>query len=100
MFTDAEGRLRPAWAFLLSASLSAVAFLISGYFAGALTSDHILRFEVIFRSCLAGLLSPDSTGFSRSATTSRSTGLQLKASPWCEDGSASLSLVADWLLYC
>ncbi len=56
MFTDSEGRLYPAWAFVLSASLCGVAVLICGYFASAIAGDHILRFEVIFRSCLAGFL--------------------------------------------
>jgi len=56
MFTDSQGRLKPASAFVLSALLSVVVFLVSGYFAGALAGDHVLRFEVIFRSCMAGLL--------------------------------------------
>ena len=56
MFTDSEGRLLPGWAFVLSAVLSCFAFLISGYLAGAIAGNHILRFEAIFRSCLAALL--------------------------------------------
>ncbi len=56
MFTDREGRLQPGSAFVLSALLSCVAFFICAYFAGALAGDHTLRFELIFRSCFAGLL--------------------------------------------
>jgi CAAX protease family protein len=56
MFTDSEGRLYPAWAFVLSAAMCGAAFLISGYIAGAIAGERILRFELIFRSCLAGLL--------------------------------------------
>jgi membrane protease YdiL (CAAX protease family) len=56
MFTDSEGRLQPAWAFLLSAALSCAAFAVSGIFASALTGDHVLRFEVVFRSCLVAIL--------------------------------------------
>jgi CAAX protease family protein len=56
MFTDTEGRLFPAWAFVLSALMCAIAFLFCGYLAGALAGDHVLRFELIFRSCLVGVL--------------------------------------------
>ena len=56
MFTDSEGRLHPAWAFLLSALLSCLAFLVCAYFAAALAGDHILRFEAIFRTCLLAAL--------------------------------------------
>ncbi len=56
MFTDAEGRLHPAWAFLLSVLLACLAFLVCAYFAAALAGDHILRFEAIFRTCLLALL--------------------------------------------
>ena len=56
MFTDREGRLHPAWAFLLSALIACVAFAACGYFAAALAGDHVLRFEVIFRCCLAAAL--------------------------------------------
>jgi uncharacterized protein len=56
MFTDSEGRLYPAWAFALSALLSSIAFFICSYFAASVAGDHILRFEAIFRSGLAGLL--------------------------------------------
>ena len=56
MFTDSEGRLRPAWAFVLSAILSCAAFVVTGYLAAALAGDHVLRFEAIFRPLLAALL--------------------------------------------
>ena len=54
MFTDGEGRLQPAWAFVLSALIAFVAFVACGYFAAAFAGDHVLRFEAIFRSSLAG----------------------------------------------
>ncbi len=56
MFTDDAGRLRPIWAFVLSALLACVAFFVAGYTAAALAGDHILRFEVIFRPLLVVLL--------------------------------------------
>ena len=56
MFTDTEGRLRPAWAFVLSALLAGFSFFLCSYFASSIAGDHMLRFEAIFRSCLAGLL--------------------------------------------
>ena len=56
MFTDSEGRLQPAWAFVLSAILSCAAFVVAGYLAAALAGDHILRFEAIFRPLLAAVL--------------------------------------------
>ncbi len=56
MFTDDAGRLRPIWAFVLSALLACVAFLVAGYTAAALTGDHVLRFEAIFRPILVVLL--------------------------------------------
>ena len=56
MFTDREGRLHPASTFMLYVFLCCVAFFACLYFASALAGDHILRFEVIFRSCLAGIL--------------------------------------------
>ncbi len=56
MFTDAEGRLHPAWAFLLSALLSCAAFLACAYLAAVLAGDHVLRFEAIFRVCLLAVL--------------------------------------------
>ena len=56
MFTDGEGRLYPAWAFVLSALIAFVAFVACGYLAAALAGDHVLRFEAIFRSSLAAAL--------------------------------------------
>ena len=56
MFTDSEGRLRPSWAFVVSAMLSCAAFLATAYVAAALAGDHILRFEAIFRPLLAAVL--------------------------------------------
>ena len=56
MFTDSQGRLRPASAFVLSAVLSCAAFVVTGYLAAALAGDHILRFEAIFRPLLAAVL--------------------------------------------
>ena len=52
-FTDSQGRLYPAAAFLLAVLLSGVAFFVCGYFAGAVAGEHPLRFEVVFRTCLA-----------------------------------------------
>ncbi len=56
MFTDGAGRIQPIWAFVLSALLSVLAFLVAGYSAAAVAGDHVLRFEVIFRPLLAVLL--------------------------------------------
>lgn len=56
MFTDSEGRLLPAWSFLLSAGLCAVAFVAIGYLADTIAGPHVLRFEILFRTSLAALL--------------------------------------------
>ncbi|HEY4900589.1 MAG TPA: type II CAAX endopeptidase family protein [Terriglobales bacterium] len=56
MFTNSDGRLQPTWAFVFSAMLSVVAFLVSGYVAAAIAGDHVLRFEAIFRPLLVILL--------------------------------------------
>ena len=56
MFTYSDGRLQPLWAFVLSAVFSVVAFFAAGYTAAAITGDHVLRFEAIFRPMLAVLL--------------------------------------------
>jgi membrane protease YdiL (CAAX protease family) len=56
MFTSASGRVRPIWSFLLSVAFSAAAFVVCTFVAGALTGDHTLRFEVIFRPLLAAVL--------------------------------------------
>jgi membrane protease YdiL (CAAX protease family) len=52
MFTDSEGRLRPVWAFVVSALLSCAAFIATGYLAAAVAGDHVLWFEAIFRPVL------------------------------------------------
>lgn len=56
MFTDSEGRLRPAAAFVLSTTMACAAFVVTGYLAAAVAGDHILRFEAIFRPLLAIML--------------------------------------------
>ena len=56
MFTTSTGRLHPGWAFVVSASLSVLAFLVAGFAAGAIAGDRVLLFEVIFRPLLALLL--------------------------------------------
>lgn len=56
MFTTSSGRLRPVWAFVVSASLSVVAFLVAGFFAQAIAGDRVLLFELIFRPLLALVL--------------------------------------------
>jgi membrane protease YdiL (CAAX protease family) len=56
MFTDGAGRIQPIWAFVLSALLSVVAFLVAGYTAAAVGGDHVLRFEALFRPALALML--------------------------------------------
>ncbi|HZD30345.1 MAG TPA: type II CAAX endopeptidase family protein [Candidatus Angelobacter sp.] len=56
MLTDREGRLYPAGAFVLSVLLSCGAFVLCAYLAAALAEDHVLRFEAIFRTVLAGTL--------------------------------------------
>ena len=56
MFTDATGRLQPIWAFVLSALLSYAALLVADYTAAVLAGDHVLRFEMVFRPVLVGML--------------------------------------------
>src|SRR5215472_3082863 len=56
MFTDSKGRLQPAWAFVLSALLCCLAFLVCNFFASAIAGDHLLRFEAIFSPALAAVL--------------------------------------------
>ncbi len=56
MFTTSSGRLRPAWAFVLSALLSAVAFYLVATLAQAIARDHYLISELIFRPLLAAVL--------------------------------------------
>jgi uncharacterized protein len=55
-FTWSDGRLRPIWAFVLSALLSCGAFVVVGFLAAIVAGDHVLRFEAIFRPLLAALL--------------------------------------------
>lgn len=56
MFTTADGRLQPVWAFVLSALLSATAFYLCSSIAFAIAGDHVLVFELIFRLLLAVVL--------------------------------------------
>jgi uncharacterized protein len=56
MFTTSTGRLHPGLAFVVSALLSVLAFLVSGYVAAAIAGDRTLMFELIFRPLLALLL--------------------------------------------
>jgi uncharacterized protein len=56
MFTSATGRLQPIWSFFLSVALSVAAFVVCAFVAGALTRDHVLRFEAIFRPLLCAAL--------------------------------------------
>lgn len=56
IFIESTGRLRPAWAFVLSALLSCGVFVAVGYLAAALAGDHVLRFEAIFRPLLSVVL--------------------------------------------
>jgi membrane protease YdiL (CAAX protease family) len=56
MFTDHEGRLYPAWSFLLSVALTAVVLFASGYLAATFAGIHVVRFELVFRTALALLL--------------------------------------------
>lgn len=56
MFTDNSGRLHPVWAFVLSAMLSAVAFQLCAWLAEAVSGDHVLISELLFRSSLVLVL--------------------------------------------
>ena len=56
MFTSPTGRLRPIWSFLLSFGLSLAAFTLCTFLVAAITGDHILRFEAIFRPLLVVVL--------------------------------------------
>ena len=56
MFTTSTGRLHPVWAFVISAVFSFAAFFITGVFSEAVSGEHFLVMEVIFRSLLALLL--------------------------------------------
>ena len=56
MFTTSTGRLHPVWAFVISAVFSFAAFFIAGVVSEAISGQHSLFLEVIFRSLLALLL--------------------------------------------
>jgi len=56
MFTSSDGRLHPVWAFVVSALVSMLAFVVAGYVAEVIADDHLLLFEVIFRPLWAALL--------------------------------------------
>ncbi len=56
MFTTSTGRLHPVWAFVISVVLSFPVFFIAGVFSEAVSRQHSLVQEVIFRSLLALLL--------------------------------------------
>lgn len=56
MFTTSTGRLRPTWAFGISAVFSFAAFLIAGVVSEAIAGQHYLILEVVFRSLFALLL--------------------------------------------
>jgi CAAX protease family protein len=56
MFTTSTGRLHPVWAFVISAVVSFGAFFIAGVFSEAISGEHSLVMEVIFRSLLTLLL--------------------------------------------
>jgi len=56
MFTTNTGRLHLVWAFVISAVLSFAAFIIAGVFSEAVSGQHYLVLEVIFRSLLTLLL--------------------------------------------
>ena len=56
MFTSATGRLQPTWSFLLSVALSIAAFVMCSFVAALISSEHVLRFEAVFRPLLAAAL--------------------------------------------
>jgi membrane protease YdiL (CAAX protease family) len=56
MFTTSTGRLRPVWAFVISAVLSFAAFFIAAVVSEAIAHQHYLILEVIFRPLLALML--------------------------------------------
>lgn len=56
MFTTSTGRLHPVWAFGISLVLSFAAFFVAGVLSEAISGQHSLVLEVIFRSSLALLL--------------------------------------------
>lgn len=56
MFTTSTGKLQPGWAFLFSAVLSGVAFVISGNIARQIVGDRAFLFELVFRPLLCLML--------------------------------------------
>ena len=56
MFTTSTGRLRPVWAFVISAVFSFAAFFIAGVISEAIAGRHYLVLEVVFRSLVVLLL--------------------------------------------
>lgn len=56
MFTSPSGRLQPVWSFLLSVLLSLAAFVACSFTAALIASEHVLRFEAIFRLLLSAAL--------------------------------------------
>lgn len=56
MFTTDTGKLQPVWAFVFSAALSAIAFVISGHIAADVVGSRIFLFELVFRCLLCLLL--------------------------------------------
>jgi uncharacterized protein len=56
MFTTDTGKLQPGWAFLFSAILSAIAFVVSGHIAADIVGQRTFLFELAFRPLLSLLL--------------------------------------------
>jgi membrane protease YdiL (CAAX protease family) len=56
MFTTSSDKLKPGWAFIFSAFLSAVAFVISGNIAAQIAGQRVFLFELVFRPLLCLLL--------------------------------------------
>jgi CAAX protease family protein len=56
MFTTSTGKLHPVWAFVFSAILSALAFIISGNIAADVVGHRLFLFELVFRPLLSLLL--------------------------------------------
>ncbi|MGC2107872.1 MAG: CPBP family intramembrane glutamic endopeptidase [Candidatus Korobacteraceae bacterium] len=56
MFTTSTGKLLPVWAFVFSAILSAIAFVVSGNIAADVVGHRLFLFELVFRPLLSLLL--------------------------------------------
>jgi membrane protease YdiL (CAAX protease family) len=56
MFTTDTGKLQPGWAFLFSAILSAIAFVIARNIAADIVGNRPFVFEIVFRPLLSLLL--------------------------------------------